>query len=121
MNTQKKHPIMIPYDFTGVSDTAISHAARFSQITGNPVLVLNIIDESTENYLKQHNQMDQFLHSKLDKLCSDISAKYNIEATHLIKKGNIISIRKIADDLSISFMGISKNSTTPINQRIEIL
>ncbi|MFH0864618.1 MAG: hypothetical protein V1904_00375 [Bacteroidota bacterium] len=104
MNTQKKHPIIIPYDFTGVSDTAISHAARFSQISGNPLLILNIIDESTGNYLKQHNQMDQFIHAKLKVLCKETSAKFNIEVSFLIKKGNILSIRKIADDLSISFM-----------------
>jgi hypothetical protein len=106
MSTQKKHPIMVPYDFTVVSDTAISHAARFSQVTGNPIIILNIIDESTEKYLKMHNQMDQFLHSKLEKICVEITAKYNIEASYLIRKTNTISIRKIADEQSISFMFI---------------
>lgn len=106
MSIQKRHPIMVPYDFTAVSDTAISHAARFSQVTKNPLIVLNIIDQSTEQFLKLHNQMDQFLNSKLEKICNDISAKYNIEATYLIRRTDIVSIRKIADEQSISFLFI---------------
>lgn len=110
----KKHPIMVPYDFTGVSDTAIAHAARFSQKTGSPIVIYNIIDETTENYLKQHNQIDQFLNSKLDQICKDTITKYKIEASHQIKRGKILSIRKIADELSASFlfMGIDQPHTT---------
>jgi hypothetical protein len=106
MNIQKKHPILIPYDFTEVSDTAISHAARFSQKTGFPIIIYNIIDESTENYLKRHNQIDNFLNSKLDLICKDTIAKYKIEVSFQIKRGKILSIREIADELKASFLFI---------------
>jgi hypothetical protein len=113
METTKKHPILVPYDFTGVSDTAISHAAHFSQITGNPLIILNIIDDSTASYLKQHNQIDQFLNSKLDLISKETASKFNIEVSYLVKKTNVLSIRKIADDLAVSFlfMGIDQPHT----------
>lgn len=114
MNIFKKHPIMVPYDFTSVSDTAIRHAARFSQITGSSVSIYNTIDASTENYLKQHNQIDQFIHSKLDLICKDIIAKYEIDANYQIKRGEILTIPKIADEIKASFlfMGIDQPHTT---------
>jgi len=109
----KKHPILVPYDFTPVSDVALAHAAGYSQICGNPIIILNIVDDSTLKFLKHHNQIDQFLNTKLKGISEEITNKYNVKTSFLIRKGNIISIRNIAEELAISimFIGIDQPQT----------
>jgi nucleotide-binding universal stress UspA family protein len=106
METKKEHPILVPYDFTPVSNTAISHAAIFSKLCGQPIIVLNIVDESTQKFLKQHNQMDQFLNTQLDNICKSAIKKFKVPVSYLIRKSKILSIRDIAEELAISFMFI---------------
>lgn len=102
----KEHPILVPYDFTPVSDVALAHAACYSQICGCPIVVLNIVDESTQKFLKSHNQIDQFLNTKLKGICETIANKYNVKTSFLVRKGKIITIRNIAKELAISYMFI---------------
>jgi len=106
MEGKNNHPILAPYDFTSVSDVALTHAAKFCQLSGKPLIVLNVEDISTQKFLKQHNQIGQFLNDRLKGICENVSSTYNIKVSYLIRSGNILSIRKIADELSISFMFI---------------
>ena len=101
METKKEHPILVPYDFTPVSNTAISHAATFSKLCGQPIIVLNIVDESTQKFLKHHNQMDQFLNTQLDNICKSAAKKFKVPVSYLIRKSKVLSIRDIAEELAI--------------------
>jgi len=113
MNKTIEHPILVPYDFTPVSDVALAHAASYSQICGDPIIILNIVDESTLKFLKHHNQIDQFLNKKLQVISEEIADKYNVKTSSLVRKGKIISIRNIAEELAISimFIGIDQPQT----------
>ena len=105
MVVKKEHPILIPYDFTAVSNIAITHAAKFSKLSGQPLIILNIVDESTQKFLKQHNLIDQFLNTQLDTICKSTAKKFKVPVSYLIRKGKILSIRDIAEELAISFQG----------------
>jgi nucleotide-binding universal stress UspA family protein len=109
----KDQPILVPYDFTPVSDVALAHAANYSQICGNPIIILNIVDDSTQKFLKHHNQIDTFLNKKLQIISEEIADKYKVKTSSLVRKGKIISIRSIADELGISimFIGIDQPQT----------
>jgi hypothetical protein len=106
MEINREHPVMVPYDFTPVSNVALAHASHYCQISARNLIILNIVDESTQNFLKHHNEIDEFLHTKLEEISKNTSEKYKINARYIVKKGKIISIRKIAQDLGISFMFI---------------
>jgi hypothetical protein len=106
MAIKKNYPILIPYDFTSVSDKAIEHAARISKLTRSPLIILNIVDESTLKFLKRHNYLEKFLNIGLEKICEKIRNKFHVKVTFLIKKVGVYSIRDIAEKMHISFMVI---------------
>jgi len=106
METQKEHPVMVPYDFTSVSDVVLTHAGNYCRISNRPLMVLNIVDNSTRKFLKQQNLVEKNLEAKLEEICQNLSSKFNISASFIIRKTNILSIRKIAAELNISFMFI---------------
>lgn len=106
METKKEHPILIPYDFTSVSDVAITHAAEFSKLCGQPLIVLNIIDESTRKFFRYHSQINQLLNTQLDNICKRAAKKYKVPVSYLVREGEILSINNVAKELSISYMFI---------------
>jgi len=99
-------PILIPYDFTSVSDVAIEHAANLAKLTNQPLIILNILDESTLKFLKSHDKIEHFLKTNLEVLCKKVIKKHNVSADFLIKKGSILSISDTAKELNISYMFI---------------
>ncbi|MGD0711546.1 MAG: universal stress protein [Bacteroidales bacterium] len=117
MEEKKEYPILAPYDFTSVSDAAVDHAARFSQLSGQPVVVLNVVDRTTQKFLRLHNQMEQFLNIKLKDLCNDVANKYKIKISYMVRRSGILSIRRIAEELHASFMfiGIDQPHTVASN------
>jgi nucleotide-binding universal stress UspA family protein len=100
------NPILIPYDFTSVSDIALDHAAHFAQLYEQPITILNIVDKSTNKFLEQHNKEEQLLNIDLENICKQTENKFHVKVNYLIKKGNINSIHDIAKELNISFMFI---------------
>ncbi|NTW31798.1 MAG: universal stress protein [Bacteroidetes bacterium] len=106
MKNTDTQPILIPYDFTSVSDIAIEHAANLAKLAKKSLILLNILDDSTLKFLKSHDKMDQFLKTNLENLSNKVSKKYNVPTDFLIKKGNILSITDMAKELSISYMFI---------------
>jgi hypothetical protein len=106
MKTQKVNPILIPYDFTSISDVAIEHAANMSQLTGHPLILLNIVDESTQKFIKQNNITEESLKTSLEKICKKIEEKFHLHVDYLLRKTDILSICNIAEELKIPFMFI---------------
>jgi len=105
-----EYPIMVPYDFTPVSDVALAHASNIGLKSNRSLKVVNIVDNSTRKFLKSNNLSDKNLPEKLEEICRNVREKYNIPASFLIKKGSISSMRKIAENLVISsmFIGIDQ-------------
>ncbi len=106
MAAKEINPILIPYDFTSVSDIALDHAAHFAQLFEQPVTILNIVDESTKKFLGQNNKEEQLLNIDLENICKKTENKFHVKVNYLIRKGNILSIHDIAKDMNISFMFI---------------
>lgn len=106
MEANNVHPIVVPYDFTPVSDIAIDHAAQMAKLFNNPITLINIIDKSTQYFIRSNNLIENLLNTKLKEICEVASKKYNIPVNFVIRKSRIIKIRKIADDLHASMMVI---------------
>lgn len=110
MENTKPYPVVVPYDFTHLSDVAIDHAVQIARLCNYPITLLNIIDKSTQHYIREHNLNKIHLDSKLNSLCEEHTKKHNIPFNYIIKKGSILSIRKMAAKLQASYMviGIEK-------------
>ncbi|HLN20223.1 MAG TPA: universal stress protein [Bacteroidales bacterium] len=88
MEEQKK-PIVVTWDFTKVSESALAHAVKISRMVGNDILLLHIVDpsisapaEGEKNVLLKH-------------VADENAKKYNTSITAHIVKGSIFT--SIAD------------------------
>ncbi|HAN76685.1 MAG TPA: hypothetical protein DCQ31_02340 [Bacteroidales bacterium] len=82
-------PILVPWDFTELSEFALNHANSISKITGNPVSLLHITKKTSENDAAKL-KIEKYLAQKHPGK-SDISI--------LVKEGNIFTdISKEADE-----------------------
>ncbi len=106
METNNVHPIVVPYDFTAVSDLAIDHAAQIARLDGSPITLLNIIDKSTQHFIKTNNLVGGLLSEKLKAVCEECNKKYGVPFNYVLRKGRIISIRSAASDLKASLIVI---------------
>jgi hypothetical protein len=113
MEPIKPYPVIVPYDFTPISDIAIDHAAEIAKLCNYPITILNIVDKSTQFFIKENNIIGNLLNSKLQSICEEGSKKFNIPFNYLLQKSRVISIRKIAAELHASFLviGIDKPKT----------
>jgi len=107
------HPILVPYDFTPVSDFALSHAVHFAKLSRKTIILLNVLDEATQKLLKRSNKMEQFLKDNLDAICKKNTKKIKVQINYLIKKTDLLYIRDIAKDIkaSMMFIGIDQPHT----------
>ncbi|HEX2921105.1 MAG TPA: universal stress protein [Bacteroidales bacterium] len=98
MEDQKK-PIIVTWDFTKVSESALVHAVKISRMVGNDICMLHIVDsgitsaaEGEKNALLKH-------------VAEENAKKYNINIIPQIVKGSIFSaIADYANDNEASLV-----------------
>ncbi len=106
MIKEKKPVILIPFDFTEVSNCAVKHATALAKIFGFSITLLNIYDISTRKYLRLSNMKKTDLESKLKEISDGVKQSSAVDCDYFYKKGSIKTIRKIAEDLAVSLMVI---------------
>ncbi len=84
------HPILVPWDFSSVADSALQHALMFAPILGGTIYLLHIVKKTKEIEPTK---------AKLKKIADRAYAKYKIKPEVLVKEGNIFkTITEIAND-----------------------
>ena len=88
--------ILVPTDFTKVSDTAIDHALLMARTIGADIYVIHIIDNK-KNILEAR--------AKLDALKEMIAKESNVEINTIIRIGSIFEdIDKVATEIDASLI-----------------
>jgi nucleotide-binding universal stress UspA family protein len=98
---QKRSRILVvPVDFTEVTDAAIQHAVLFSKILQDEIVLLHIVRKEHEI-----NTATQ----KLGELAEDTLKRYEVKPSIVVRVGKIFrTIREVADEMKCDFaiMGI---------------
>lgn len=94
-----KRKILIPYDFSELSDHAVKHAVQMAKITESTLVFLHIVHELTEesNALK-----------KLEDLAKTISKKYGLETNCHVRPGKVSSAIKAYAETIDAFLVVMK-------------
>ena len=111
MEANKTNPILVPYDFTDISDTALFHAAHIAQLKNLPLILLNIFEKSTQNFLNKHK--GKTLNEYMENICEKYSKEFDIKVGFIIKKEKVLLVSETAKELNISYMfiGIDQSHT----------
>jgi len=95
MNNLKK-TILVPTDFTQVSDYALQHAVRVSSVVHEQVTLLHIVDNPDKISEAQ---------AKLDLLAQETNIKYKVLPNTIVRHGDIfIDISRVADEINSSMV-----------------
>ncbi len=88
--TELNKPILVPWDFSPVADSALQHAVMFAPILGGTIYLLHIVKKAKEIEPTK---------AKLKKIAEEAFSKYKIKPEVLVKEGNIFkTITEIAND-----------------------
>lgn len=77
------YKVLVPHDFSGVAETAISHAATVAKSFKGEVVLLNVISSE-----KGRGDAE----TKLKKIAEDASNTYSIDVNYEIRKGSIFDL-----------------------------
>jgi nucleotide-binding universal stress UspA family protein len=86
-----KKTILVPWDFTEVSENALLHAIRLVKTINTSISLIHIVSKQKEGAEAL---------PKLQQVAGDASKKHSVEINGIIKEGNIFSaIRESAEEL----------------------
>ena len=77
---QKTRKILIPYDFSELSDYAVKHAVQIAKITESSLVFLHVIDDLS----REHDAL-----SKLEQVANGVIAKYGVQIECKIRPGRV--------------------------------
>ena len=84
------NPILVPWDFSSVAESALQHAVIYAPILGGTLYLLHIV--------KRHKDIEP-TKAKLEKIANEAEKKYKIKPEVLVKEGNIFkTITEIANE-----------------------
>ncbi len=78
--------LLVTYDFTPVSDNALSHALRISKYTDSPIRLLHVVDEGSG-----HEQKKEEAENKIKLVCEAFHDKNGVNPDFVILKGSIFN------------------------------
>ncbi len=84
------NPIIVPWDFSVVADSALQHAVMFAPILGGTIYLLHIV--------KKRKDIEP-TKAKLEKIANESFEKYKVKPEVLVREGNIFkTITEIANN-----------------------
>ena len=92
METQARRTILVPYDFTPLSDCALQHGVQISKMLHTDLTLLHIIPNL---------ESEVFITERLTALANEISRTYKIKPKVLVRPGRVSkAIKNIAHNLN---------------------
>jgi nucleotide-binding universal stress UspA family protein len=105
---EETNAILVPVDFTEITSNSINHAIELAKLFKKPIQLLHIVSKGIfESESKVELEEEEAL-AKLSNLADDIFERSGIEATSMVRRGNIFdTIGEVAKELSstIAVMG----------------
>ncbi len=87
----KKDLIIVPYDFTQQSDTALTHASKIAFQSEDEVRMLHIVNNETNGRLKKLGKEKLGLEETLKEIAANNQKEFGVETTYATKEGSIFS------------------------------
>ncbi len=101
----KVSKILVPTDFSQVAESAAIQAARIAIKSKDEVWLFHVIDKETKATLKKNNEDINYLTLKLEKLCKEYAATYNVVFKYKLQEGNIFTtIGEVASEIGATLM-----------------
>ncbi|MFH0865017.1 MAG: universal stress protein [Bacteroidota bacterium] len=101
----KKNIVLVPTDFTEVTDYAVQHAAGICKMQNQKLTLLHIINKDTKSYLKKEKLTGSAIHERLEKKTKEISNQFGIQCDFIAREGSIFStIAEVAKELGVSLL-----------------
>ncbi len=84
--------IIVPYDFTDISDFAVSHAINYSTILKTGITLLHIVKKETE--------IEEFT-EKIQAVANNITKNHDVKVTTVIQEGSIFkTISEVTEEMN---------------------
>jgi nucleotide-binding universal stress UspA family protein len=114
MTYQKNKIIMVPFDFSEISENALDYAGKLARVFKYSVTIINILTSDSKEYLAKNkmdiNQQDDYL----KKLAKKKSYQHIIDVHYVNNQGDINTISSEAKKIGANFIviGIDKPKKT---------
>ncbi len=111
--------ILVPTDFSQVTECAAMHAATIAQKSGEEVCLFHVIDKTTKEDLKKKKEDEQYLETKLKRLSELIASRYKVTCSYKLKEGNIFNtIGEMAEELGASLIVLGTHGVQGIQRLV---
>ena len=87
----KKDLIIVPYDFTEQSDTALMHASKIALQNEDEVRMLHIVNNETDGRLKKVGKESDGLENSLKNIAEKNEKEFGVKTTFHTEEGSIFS------------------------------
>ncbi len=99
------HIILVPIDFTDVTENAMHQALNAAKHLNAKVTLLHVIDKNTKAKLKKENRGTDSIKDDLKKIASKASDQYGVEVDFITKEGDIFTtIGEVATDIGAKLL-----------------
>jgi len=102
---QEARNILIPTDFSDVSETAINHACYLAKIFNKPITLLHVVEANL--FTSEKKMLDQEAKdlAHLNEVANRVKAVENLEISCMTRRGNIFdTIGEVAEDINASLV-----------------
>ena len=97
--------ILVPIDFTDVTENAMHQAINAAKHLNSKVVLLHVIDKNTKAQLKKEKQSTDTITEKLKKIALTVSKENGLDVDFVAKEGDIFStIGEVAKDISANLL-----------------
>jgi nucleotide-binding universal stress UspA family protein len=101
MNRKTNNNILVPIDFSAISDNALSHAVKIAKVYNNEITLLYILEESFLGGLfsaGQNEVMIDAIKAKVAQKAQEVSSSSGVKVNFLVEKGKVYkTIAEIAN------------------------
>jgi nucleotide-binding universal stress UspA family protein len=105
MDTKMNHIILVPVDFTDVTENAMYQAVNAGKHLEAKVVLLHVIDKNTKAQLKKENKGIDAINDKLKEIALKVSKENNVEVDFIAKEGDIFTtIGEVAKDIGAKLL-----------------
>ena len=97
--------ILVPIDFTDVTENAMHQAINAAKHLNSKVVLLHVIDKNTKAKLKKEKQSPVVITENLQEIALEVSKENDLEVDFIAKEGDIFStIGNVAKDIGANLL-----------------
>lgn len=117
MEDKMNNIILVPTDFSEVTDNATNQAAEAAASINYEVKLLHVIDKNTKAFLKQENLQVESVDIRMQAIANEISDKYGVKVSFLTKEGDIFStIADVAREIGANLIYLGTHGKVGIQK-----